>query len=64
MLPERHGHNKSSIGMTIDTALIIQLCSALVIWLNLKAGISRETANTFLKALQFTPGAKDDTCES
>jgi hypothetical protein len=37
----------------IDSTLIIQLCASLLVWLNLKASVSRETANTILKALQF-----------
>jgi hypothetical protein len=41
------------IGIVINDLLIIQLCSALIVWLNLKASVSRETANTILKALQF-----------
>lgn len=39
--------------IVIDSTLIVQLCSALVIWLNLKAGVGRETGNTILKALQL-----------
>ncbi|KAJ6481127.1 hypothetical protein C8R45DRAFT_933026 [Mycena sanguinolenta] len=38
--------------IVIDKILIIQLCSALVVWLNLKAGVSCETANAILEALQ------------
>jgi hypothetical protein len=40
-------------GIAFNDTLIIQLCSALLVWLNLKAGISRETANTILRSLQF-----------
>jgi hypothetical protein len=41
------------VGIVINDLLIIQLCAALLVWLNLKASVSRDTANTILKALQF-----------
>ncbi|KAJ7459003.1 hypothetical protein FB451DRAFT_1563831 [Mycena latifolia] len=52
---EEDGKNKprNSSDVVIDGTLIIQLCSSLLVWLNLKAGVSHETANTILKALQF-----------
>lgn len=37
----------------MDASSIVQLCCMLVIWLNLKAGVSRKTANIILMALHF-----------
>ncbi|KAK7008220.1 hypothetical protein R3P38DRAFT_3365308 [Favolaschia claudopus] len=37
----------------VDTKIVVHLCCALVIWLNLRAGASNRTANSVLKALQF-----------
>ncbi|KAJ6503589.1 hypothetical protein C8R45DRAFT_1070244 [Mycena sanguinolenta] len=45
--------SSGSPGIVINDLLIVQLCAALIVWLNLKAGISNETGNTILKALQF-----------
>ncbi|KAJ6481295.1 hypothetical protein C8R47DRAFT_1218460 [Mycena vitilis] len=45
--------SRDSPGIAFDNTLIIQLCAALLVWLNLKASVGRETANTVLKALQF-----------
>ncbi|KAJ7750592.1 hypothetical protein B0H16DRAFT_1419782, partial [Mycena metata] len=56
LMDEEADHEEKSRGTTgiaINELLIIQLCSALIVWLNLKASVSRETANTILKALQF-----------
>ncbi|KAF9058421.1 hypothetical protein BDP27DRAFT_1432859 [Rhodocollybia butyracea] len=49
-------HNlKFNRGMefAFDTSLIVNLCCTLVIWLNLTAGVSRNTANIILKVLQL-----------
>ncbi|KAE9390228.1 hypothetical protein BT96DRAFT_946277 [Gymnopus androsaceus JB14] len=43
----------SPIEKVTDTSSIVNLCCTLVIWLNLKAGVSRETANIILKAIHF-----------
>ncbi|KAJ6469929.1 hypothetical protein C8R45DRAFT_1078572 [Mycena sanguinolenta] len=45
--------SSGSPGIVINGLLIVQLCAALIVWLNLKASISNETGNTILKALQF-----------
>lgn len=39
--------------LVIDTSFIINLCCTLVVWLHLKAGVSRDTANTILKVIQL-----------
>lgn len=39
--------------LTLDTSSIVNLCCTLVIWLNLKVGVSREAANIILKAIHF-----------
>jgi hypothetical protein len=41
------------VGFTFNDLVIVQLCSFLLTWLNLKAGVSQETANTILKALDL-----------
>ncbi|KAJ7240964.1 hypothetical protein C8J57DRAFT_1478017 [Mycena rebaudengoi] len=45
--------DKSASGFTFNDLVIVQLCSFLLTWLNLKAGVSQETANTILKALNL-----------
>lgn len=41
------------IVLTLDTSSIVNLCCTLVIWLNLRAGVSREASNIILKAIHF-----------
>lgn len=41
------------IELLVDFSSVVQFCCILVIWLHLKAGVSRNTANIILKATQF-----------
>lgn len=45
--------NDLGLELEMDISPIVKLVCIMVIWLNLKAGVSRDTANIILKVIQF-----------